>query len=102
MAEGIRIHDAALEISPAGLEALVSRRGAEVTLTKIDLSISPEALNTLLGGLATEENPAPTAALADGRLQVAAERDGKRMALDLQAGSFRLEITAGGIRLVSG
>ena len=102
MADGIRINDAALEISPAGLEALVNRQGAAVTLTKIDLSISPEALTTLLAGLAPQGEPPPTAALSEGRLQVSTVREGKAMALDLQVGGLRLEITADGLRLVSG
>ena len=102
MADGIRIHDAALEISPAGLEALVNHQGAAVTLTKIDLSISPEALATLLAGLAPADEPAPTAEVSEGRLQLSATREGKPMSLDLQVGGLRLEITAEGLRLVSG
>lgn len=99
MADGIRIQDAALEISPAGLEALINKQGAEVRVTKIDLSVSPEALNTLLAGLAPEGTASPSAQVSDGRIQVSGEREGKRMALDLQVGSLRVEITAAGIRL---
>jgi hypothetical protein len=101
MAEGIRIEDAALEISPAGLEALVNRQGAEVRVTRLDLSVSPEALNALLRGLAPEGAAPPSAEVSDGRLQLAAEQDGKRLALDLQVGNLRVELTAGGLRLVS-
>ncbi len=102
MADGIRINDAALEISPAGLEALVNQQGASVTLTKIDLSISPEALATLLARFAPEGEPAPTAEVSDGRLQVSTTREGKPMSLDLQVGGLRLEFTTAGLRLVSG
>jgi hypothetical protein len=101
MADGIRITDAALEISPAGLDALVKRQGAQVTVTHLDLSISPEALNTLLGALAPQGEPAPTAALSQGRLQVTGQKDGSRMSVDLRVGGFKVEITEQGLRLVS-
>jgi hypothetical protein len=102
VADGIRINDAAFEISPAGLEAIVKKQGAQVTLTNLDLSISPEALNTLLSAFAPAGQPAPSAALSDGRLEVTAESAGRQVALDVRIGSFRLEITAQGLRLVSG
>lgn len=101
MPDGIRIQDAAVEISPEGLEALLNKRGAEVTVSKLDLSISPEALNTLLAGLAPVGVTAPTAACADGRLRVTAEKEGQPMALDLRVGGIRIELTAGGLRLVT-
>src|SRR5688500_17893784 len=99
MAEGIRINDAALEISPTGLEALVNQKGAEVKVTRIDLSVSPEALGTLLTRFAAEGQAPPTAALSDGRLQVSAQQDGKPMTLDLQLGSLRLTFSPEGLRL---
>jgi hypothetical protein len=102
MADGIRIQDAALEISPSGLEALVNNQGAEVRVTKLDLAVSPEALNTLLRKFAPEGTAAPSATLGDGRVQVSAQQGGKTMGLDLSVGSLRVEITAAGIRLVSG
>ena len=102
MADGIRINDAALEISPEGLEALVSQRGADVRVTRIDLSVSPEAMNTLLRRLAPEGEAPPTVSVSDGRLQVAGLREGKRMALDLALGGLRLELSADGLRLFNG
>ncbi len=100
--EGIRVNDVALEISPTGIAALVNKQGAEVKLTKLDVSVSPQALNALLGAVAQEGDAPPSASVADGRLQVQAERGGKKVALDLQVGGFRLEITAAGLRIVSG
>ncbi len=102
MADGIRIQDAALEISPEGLQALVNRQGADIRVTRLDLAVSQEALNTLLTGLAPEGSAPPSVTVTDGRLQLSGERDGKRMGLDLQVGGFRVELTAGGLRLVSG
>lgn len=101
MADGIRINDAALEISPAALDALVKGQGAQVTLTKVDLSISPEALNTILSAATPAGKPAPSASVSDGRLQVTAQNGDQRMALDIRAGSFRLQITGEGLRLVN-
>jgi hypothetical protein len=101
MAEGIRVNDAALEISPAGVQALVNCEGADITLTRLDLSISADSLNTLLSGLATEGQPAPSAELADGRVRVTTQKDGKSVGLEVRVASFRLQIGADGLRLVS-
>jgi hypothetical protein len=102
MADGIQIRDASFEISPEGVDALVNRTGAEVKVTRLDLSVSPEALNRLLAGVTPEGKPAPNVAVSDGRLQLNAERDGKRVGLDLQLGGLRLEFSAEGLRLVGG
>ena len=102
MADGIRINDAALEISPAGLDALVKRQGAQVILTNIDLSISPEALNTLLSAATPAGGTAPSAAVSDGRLQVTGQAGEQRLSLDIRIGSFRLEVTGQGLRITSG
>jgi len=101
MAEGIRINDAAVEISSAGLEALVNRQAAAVTVTRLDLSASPEALNALLAGLTPEGQAPPSVQVSDGRLQLSGAKDGKAFALDLQVGGFRLELSEAGLRLVS-
>jgi hypothetical protein len=102
MADGIKIHDVAAEISPAGLEALVQQRGAEVTVTRLDLSVSQEALNVLLHGLAPEGAAAPSAQVDAAGLRLALEREGKPLSLDLQVGGLRLEFTGDGLRLASG
>ena len=102
MAEGIKIHDVAAEISPAGLEALVQQRGAEVTVTRVDLSVSQEALNVLLQSLAPQGTTAPSAQVEAGGLRVGLERDGKPLSLDLRMGGLRLEFTGDGLRLASG
>lgn len=101
MADGIKINDAALEISPAALDAMVKGQGAQVTLTGIDLSVSPEALNTLLAAFAPKDAPAPSASVSDGRLQVTGHAGDRRVALDVRAGSFKLQITSEGLRLSS-
>lgn len=101
MAEGIRIRDAALELSPEGLQSLLKGGGAELRLTRVDLSVSPDALNALLASAVPEGTPAPSAELADGEMRLTAEREGKRMKLDLRMSHLRLEISAEGLRLVS-
>lgn len=101
MADGIRIRDAAVEISPEGLQSLLDRRGAEVTVTKLDLTVSPEALNALLTGLAPAGEPAPAAECGDGSLRVTGRKEGQAMALDLRVGSVRIELTPGGLRLTT-
>jgi hypothetical protein len=102
MADGIRINDASLEISPGGLEAMMRREGAEVKITRLDLTVSPEALATLLSRMAPEGEPPPTAQVEEGRLLVTRQQEGKRTVIDLEVGGFRLELTPGGLRLVGG
>lgn len=102
MSDGIRINDAGIEISPEGLQALVNKQGAALRITKLDLSASPDALNTLLAGLTPEGQTPPTVEVSDGRLQFSARCDDKSVALDLQAAGLRLEFTADGLRLVTG
>lgn len=99
--DGIRIQDVSLEIGQEGLDALLRREGAQLKITSLDLQVSPDALNTLLAGLAPAGTTPPTATVTDGRLQVDTEKDGKRLGLDVQVGGFRLEITSSGVRLVS-
>ncbi|HEU4752550.1 MAG TPA: hypothetical protein VFU47_05525 [Armatimonadota bacterium] len=114
MSEGIQINDAAVAISPAGLEALLRKQGAALTVTRLDLSVSPEALNTLLRGLGSPpveagaaearsvSPPSLSGLVEEGRLQLTVGRDGQNLDLDLQMAGLRLDFTAGGLRLTSG
>jgi len=100
--QGICINDAEIELSPSDLEALARSQNTSVTITKLDLSVSPETLNRLLKGLSPVGRKPPSATVSDGRLQVTAPAGGKNVAVDLQVGTLRLELSADGIRLVSG
>src|SRR5205823_1856334 len=99
---GIRIHDAAFEISEQGLSELVAKRSAALAVTKLDLSLSPETMNRLLKGATPRGKPAPKVQVSQGRLQVSTQQGNQKMGLDLQVGSLRIELSEAGIRLVSG
>ena len=101
MADGIRIHDAQIEVSTGALESLLNRGGADVTIRKIDLSVTPDALNAVLRKATPEGSVAPTVESEDGRLVLQAEREGTLHRLDLQLGSLRIEIGVEGVRLTS-
>ena len=101
MADGIRIHDAEIEVSTDALESLLNKGGADVTVRKIDLSVTPEALNAVLRKATPAGNVPPTVESEDGRLVLKAEREGTLHRLDLQLGSLRLEISGEGVRLTS-
>ena len=101
MADGIRINDASVEISTGGLDALLNRQGADLTVRKIDLSVSSEALNTLLAKFAPEGAPTATAEISEGRAVVSSQKDGQTMRLDLQLGALRVTFGDDGIRLSS-
>jgi hypothetical protein len=98
MDEGIRIEDAACEISPSGLESLLAKKGLELTVTRLDLSISQEALNALLQRFAPGP-AAPRAEVLDGRLRVENPGEAGAVTVELQSGGLRLEITGEGLRL---
>lgn len=99
MDEGIRIEDVACEISPQGLEGLLSRKGGEVKVTRLDCAVSPAALNALLQRFAPEGSAPPRASVGEGSLSVENVGPDGGMTLQLQAGGFRLEITSAGLRL---
>jgi hypothetical protein len=101
VADGIRIHDAQIEVSTGALESLLNRGGAEITVRKIDLSVTTDAVNALLAKAAPAGTVPPSVTSEAGRLQLQAERDGQQHRLDLQLGSLRLEISADGVRLTS-
>ena len=101
MADGIRIHDAEIEVTTGALESLLNRGGADVTVRKIDLSVTPDALNAVLRKATPPGNVAPTVESEEGRLVLQAEREGALHRLDLQLGSLRVEITGEGVRLTS-
>ncbi len=101
MADGIRIHDAQIEVSTGALESLLNQGGADVTIRKIDLSVTPDALNAVLRKATPPGNVAPSVEAEDGRLVLQAEREGTLHRLDLQLGSLRLEISGEGVRLTS-
>jgi hypothetical protein len=99
--DGIQIRDAAFEISEEDLGELAAKRSASLAVTKLDLSLSPEALNRLLKGTTPRGKPAPKAQVSQGRLQIATQQGTRKMGLDLQLGSLRVELSEAGIRLVS-
>lgn len=101
MADGIRINDAQIEVSTSALESLLNKGGADVTIRKIDLSVTPDALNAVLQKATPAGNIPPSLEAEDGRLVLKAEREGTLHRLDLQLGSLRVEISADGLRLTS-
>jgi hypothetical protein len=101
LAEGIRIDDAAIEISPEALEGLVNKRGGAVVLKRLDLAVSPEALTTLLQGLAPEGKPAPSVQVGEGSLDIRVERETGPVGADLRMGALRVQFTAEGLRVTS-
>src|SRR5438105_976411 len=100
--DGVHIRDAAFEISEEDLGELAAKRSGALAVTKLDLSLSPETLNRLLKGATPRGKPAPKARVSQGRLQVSTQQGNRKMGLDLQVGSLRIELSEAGIRLVSG
>ena len=100
--DGIVIRDAAFEISEEDLGELAAKRSAALAVTKLDVSLSADTLNRLLKGATPRGKPAPKVQVSQGRMQVSTQQGNRKMGLDLQVGSLRVELSEAGIRLVSG
>jgi hypothetical protein len=100
--DGIQIRDLALEISEDDLGELAAKRSGALAVTRLDVSLSPDTLNRLLKETTPRGKPAPKAQVSEGRLQITTQQGNRKMGLDLQVGSLRLELSEAGIRLVSG
>src|SRR5439155_20712606 len=99
--DGIVIRDAAFEISEEDLGELAAKRSAALAVTKLDVSLSPDTLNRLLKGATPRGKPAPKAQVSQGRLQISTQQRNRKMGLDPQVGSLRVELTEASIRRVS-
>lgn len=124
MSDGIRIEDAAIDISPAGLEGLLGGGGpAEVSVSRVTLTVSEEVLNTVLRhgppGAPKSSEGAPAAATgATGAVAGAAagpsvqiqpdgvsvdlNRGGKQLRLALRFGKVQVEFGDGVVRVTAG
>src|SRR5436305_7948749 len=98
MEEGIRIEDIAFEISPTGLVSLLDKKGLELKVNRLDLSISQEALNSLLARYAPAET-APAASVESGQLTLTNSREDATSKIELGSSGLRLEVTSTGLRL---
>lgn len=98
MDEGIRIEDVAFEITPTGLVSLLDKKGLELKVNRLDISISEEALNSLLKRYAPAEI-APLASVEGGQLTLTNTREGGTSKVELASPSLRLEVTGTGLRL---
>jgi hypothetical protein len=98
MDEGIRIDDAACEISPAGLEAMLAKKGVELRVTRLDLSLTEAALNTILARNQPRETP-PRVTVANGSLTLANLGEDGATTVEIRAPGMRMEIGDGSLRV---
>lgn len=105
--DGIRVHDAALQVSDSSLSGFLSRQGGELELTRLDLSASSEALLELVGS-GSPAAPAPPEARPSAVESLEIQPDGLRLrlkqgeqtvALRLGAPGVRIEFEVGGLRI---
>ena len=118
MSDGIRIEDAAIEITPEALEGLLGGSGTtEVRVSRVSITVSEESLNAVLRGTAPEgasgstpavDPSAPAAKPAPPTVRIQAEgvsvdlnRGGRQMRLGLNFGSVRVQFTDGAVRVTT-
>jgi hypothetical protein len=100
MTDGIRIEDAALEITAEGVEALVRREAPPLTVTRLSITVSAEALNTLIAGLAPEGKSAAVK-VGEGYARVDGQSEGRTLSVELRVGAVVLQLQDGGVRLAT-
>jgi hypothetical protein len=99
MEEGIRIDDAACEISPQGLEAMLAKQGVELRVTRLDASITEAALNSVIQRRGAPRETPPRVTIADGAVTIENLGDDGRTKVELRASGVRVEIASDSLRL---
>ena len=106
--EGIRVDSATAEISPAGLRSLIQGRGVAVRITRVDATVSTDAVNALLQASAAPavkaadgQSPpeAPAIDLSRGRVHYSASREGRALSVEIWASGAMIDFLSGSIRV---
>lgn len=97
----IEIENAAVEISPEGLEAMLAGRGVDLQFSRLEFRLSAAAVQALVQRLMPSEGEPARAEVTPRGVLIEGEKDGRRMRLRLDATALRLQPGDGELRLVS-
>jgi hypothetical protein len=97
----IEIETAAVEISPEGLEAMLTGRGVDLQLSQLEFRLSAAAVQALVQRLMPSEGEPARAEVTPRGVSIEGEKDGRRLRIRLDATALRLQPGEGELRLVS-
>jgi hypothetical protein len=97
----IEIENAAVEISPEGLQELLEGRGADLQLSRLEFRLSAAALQALAARLLPSDGVPARAEVTPNGLLLEGGKDGRRFRIRLDATAVRLQPGDGELRLVT-
>lgn len=97
----IEIENAAVEISPEGLEAMLEGRGADLRFSRLEFRFSAAVLQALAARLLPTDGQPARAEVSPQGVLLEGEKDGRRVRIRLDATAVRLEPGQGELRLVT-
>src|SRR5687768_15821648 len=97
----IEIENAAVEISPEGLEAMLAGRGVDLRFSQLEFRLPAAAVQALVQRLMPSDGEPARAEVTPHGVSIEGEKDGRRMRIRLDATALRLLPGDGELRLVS-
>ncbi len=97
----IDIENAAVEVSPEGLQEMLEGRGAELRFSRLEFRLSAAALQALAARLMPADGAPARAEVTPRGILLEGGKDGRRLRVRLDTTAIRLEPGDGEIRLVT-
>ena len=97
----IEIENAAVEISPEGLQELLEGRGTDLHFSRLEFRLSAAALQALAARLLPSDGTPARAEVTPHSLLLEGGKDGRRFRIRLDATAVRLQPGEGDLRLIT-
>jgi hypothetical protein len=97
----IEIENAAVEISPEGLQQILDGQGADLHFSELEFRLSAAAVQALVARLFPSDGTPARAEVTPRGLMVEGAKDGRQFRIRLDATAIRLQPGQGEIRLVT-
>jgi hypothetical protein len=97
----IEIENAAVEISPEGLQRMLDGQGTELNFSELEFRLSAAGVQALVARLFPSEGTPARAEVTPRGVMVEGGKDGRQFRIRLDASAIRLQPGQGEIRLVT-
>src|SRR5437868_1573834 len=97
----IEIENAAVEISPEGLQKMLNGQGAELNFSELEFRLSAAALEALVARLMPSDGTPARAEVTPQGVLLEGGKEGRRVRIHLDATAVRLQPGEGELRLVT-
>jgi hypothetical protein len=97
----LEIENAAVEISPEGLQKMLNGQGADLHFSELEFRLSAAAVQALVAQLFPSDGTPARAEVTPNGVMVEAGKDGRQFRIRLDATAIRLQPGQGEIRLVT-